>query len=157
MGRAGAGGGRLGVVRAVLDTNVLISGLARLDAWASVPGDILRRWLDDEFELIVSPDILAELDRTWSKPYFRSHRSLPHVVGAEGAVRALAKVVLPSTTVSGVAPHPEDDLVLAAAVSAEADYLVTGDKRFQALGSYAGVTLLSPRAFLDILETTANP
>jgi predicted nucleic acid-binding protein len=47
--------------------------------------------------------------------------------------------------------------VLAAAVSADADDLVTGDKRFLAVGSYAGVTILSPRAFLDLLETTANP
>ena len=152
MGRARAGGGRLGVIRAVLDTNALISGLARLDTWASAPADILRRWLDDEFELIVSPDILAELDRTWSKPYFRSRRSLPHVVRAEDAVRALARIVVPSTTIAGVAPHHEDDLILAAAVTAEADFLVTGDKRFLAVGSYAGVTILSPRAFLDVLE-----
>jgi uncharacterized protein len=145
------------VIRAVLDTNVLISGLARLDAWESVPAEILRRWLDDAFELIVSPDILAEFDRTWSKPYFRSRRSLPHVAGAESAVRALARVVIPATTVSGVAPHAVDDLVLAAAVTAEADYLVIGDKRFLAVGSYAGVTILSPRAFLDVLETTEDP
>ena len=157
MGRAGAGGGRLGVIRAVLDTNVLIAGLARLDAWASVPAEILRQWLDDAFELIVSPDILAELDRTWSKPYFRSRRSLPHVARAESAVRALARVVSPTTTVSGVAPHAADDLVLAAAVSAGADYLVTGDKRFLAVGSYASVPILSPRAFLDVLDMAADP
>jgi predicted nucleic acid-binding protein len=68
----------------------------------------------------------------------------------------LAKIVVPSTTVAGVAPHPEDDLVLAAAVTAEADFLVTGDKRFLAVGSYAGVTILSPRAFLDVLEAVTS-
>jgi predicted nucleic acid-binding protein len=145
------------VVRAVLDTSILISGLARLDAWASVLAEILRRWLDDVFELIVSPDILAELIRTWSKPYFRSRSSLPHVAKAESAVRALARVVIPATTVSGVAPHAADDLVLVAAVTAEADYLVTCGKRFLAVDSYAGVSILSPRAFLDVLDMAVKP
>jgi uncharacterized protein len=51
-----------------------------------------------------------------------------------------------------VATHPEDDLVLAAAVSAEAGYLVTGDRQLQQLGRFRGVDIVSPRAFLAILE-----
>jgi putative PIN family toxin of toxin-antitoxin system len=140
------------VIRAVLDTNVLVSGLAGLDTWTSTPGIILSRWLDGAFELLISPVILAELDRTLDKPYYRSQRSLPHIVRAERAVRALSTGVVPTVVVSGIAPHPADDLVLAAAVSAQADYLVTGDRRFQAVGTYEGVTILSPRAFLDLLE-----
>jgi predicted nucleic acid-binding protein len=50
-----------------------------------------------------------------------------------------------------VATHPEDDLVLATAVSAHADYLVTGDRKLQRLGSYQGVRILSPREFLAVL------
>ena len=55
--------------------------------------------------------------------------------------------------VHGVATHPEDDLILATAVSAKADYLVTGDKKLRELGSYQGVSIVSPREFLDILES----
>jgi predicted nucleic acid-binding protein len=55
-------------------------------------------------------------------------------------------------TVTGVATHPEDDLVLAAAVSAGADYLVTGDRKLQALDTFEGVRILSPRQFLDMIE-----
>jgi predicted nucleic acid-binding protein len=57
-----------------------------------------------------------------------------------------------TSPVSGVATHPEDDLILAAAVSAQADYLVTGDARLQALGSYQGVKIVTPREFVQILE-----
>ena len=42
--------------------------------------------------------------------------------------------------------------MLATAVSAQADYLVTGDIQLQKLGTYGGVTILSPRAFLDLLQ-----
>ena len=54
--------------------------------------------------------------------------------------------------VRGVATHPEDDLVLATAVSGQVDYLVTGDRQILRLGMYEGVTIISPAAFLDILH-----
>jgi predicted nucleic acid-binding protein len=55
-------------------------------------------------------------------------------------------------TVAGVATHPEDDLVLATALSAGADYLVTGDRRFRTrVPHYQGVTLVSPAEFLAII------
>jgi predicted nucleic acid-binding protein len=53
--------------------------------------------------------------------------------------------------VQGVASHPEDDLILATAVSAQADYLVTGDRQLLALGEYQGAQIVTPRAFATIL------
>lgn len=53
---------------------------------------------------------------------------------------------------SGVATHQEDDLILATAVSARADYLATGDRKLQQLRSYHGVAIVSPREFLEILQ-----
>jgi uncharacterized protein len=99
---------------------------------------------------------LAEFERTLTKPYFRTRRLLTQIEAAEQFVHSVATVVVPTIDVSGVAPHTTDDLVLAAAVTADAGYLVTGDKRFLAVGSYAGVTILSPRAFLDVLELAVN-
>lgn len=51
-----------------------------------------------------------------------------------------------------MATHPEDDLVLATAVSAQADYLITGDAMLRKLRTYEGVSIVSPREFLDVLE-----
>jgi hypothetical protein len=45
--------------------------------------------------------------------------------------------------------------VLAAAVSADADYLVTGDRQLQRLGTYEGVRIVSPRDFLALLDADA--
>jgi len=57
-----------------------------------------------------------------------------------------------TVTITGVATHPEDDLVLATALSAGADYLVTGDRRFRArVPRYQGVIVISPADFLIIL------
>jgi len=66
-----------------------------------------------------------------------------------------AVVTAITVNVRGVATHPEDDLVLATAASAHADYLVTGDGKLQSLVSHEGTKIVSPREFLGILE--ANP
>jgi predicted nucleic acid-binding protein len=53
--------------------------------------------------------------------------------------------------VRGVAPHPEEDIVLAAAVSARADFLVTGDHDFLRVRQYQSTRLITPQAFLVTL------
>lgn len=74
---------------------------------------------------------------------------------AVALLRDEATITPITTIVQGVATHQEDDLILATAVSAGADYLVTGDQQLQALGSYRGVTILSTRAFLNVLTQSA--
>ena len=51
-----------------------------------------------------------------------------------------------------MATHPEDDLILATAVAGNAAYLVTGDRKLREVGSFHGVTMLSPRDFLERLS-----
>ncbi len=75
-------------------------------------------------------------------------------------VADLALFVAITTSVAGVATHPEDNLVLATAVSASADVLISGDRQLLKLGSYEGVHILSPRdflAYLDAQPDTATP
>jgi predicted nucleic acid-binding protein len=57
------------VIRAVLDSNVLVSGFSGEDEVSSVPGELIRRWRRDEFGLTVSHHILGEVGRTLAKPY----------------------------------------------------------------------------------------
>ncbi|HET8522549.1 MAG TPA: PIN domain-containing protein, partial [Thermomicrobiales bacterium] len=63
------------MITAVLDTNVLASGVVGISDSVSLPGAILRFWAFDGFHLVVSEHILTELTRTLSKPYFRSRSS----------------------------------------------------------------------------------
>lgn len=57
--------------------------------------------------------------------------------------------------VTGIATHAHDDLVLATAISAGAEYLVTGDRGLRDVGEYQGVAILTPREFLDRLVDRA--
>ncbi|MCA9876779.1 MAG: hypothetical protein KC442_03325 [Thermomicrobiales bacterium] len=56
-------------------------------------------------------------------------------------------------SISGIASHAEDDAVIATALSAHCKYVVTGDKRLRDRVSYRGTLLLSPRQFLEVLES----
>lgn len=68
----------------------------------------------------------------------------------------LADLVESGTEVAGVCPDPDDDKYLAAALEGRADYIVTGDRRFLALGDYEGVRIVTPRVFLEILASRAQ-
>ncbi|MGD9892929.1 MAG: putative toxin-antitoxin system toxin component, PIN family [Dehalococcoidia bacterium] len=137
------------MTRATFDANVLASGFVRPQG---PPGQLLQRWRAGAFTLIVSDPLIGETERTLEKPYFAER--LTHWQRANNiALLRREAVVTPLTeTVTGVATHPEDDLVLAAAVSAHSDYLVTGDRKLQAMGMYDSVRILSPRQFLDVLD-----
>ena len=51
-----------------------------------------------------------------------------------------------------VPDDPDDDMVVATALAAEAEYLVTGDRHLLSLGSYQGVSMLKPARFLEVLD-----
>jgi putative PIN family toxin of toxin-antitoxin system len=140
------------VIRAVLDANTIVSGLVRFRSGTSPPVLILHAWLRERFNLLISDWLLDEVTRTLSKPYFQALVEPEIHVATMEALQDEAIRVAVTTGVIGVATHPEDDLVLATAVSAAADYLVTGDKQLQQLANVEGVIIVSPREFLDRLE-----
>jgi putative PIN family toxin of toxin-antitoxin system len=140
------------VIVAVLDTNVLASAVAGIAREESTPGELLRRWRAKEFTLIVSEPIQTELVRTLTNPYFRNRLSTADIEVALARLRTDARIQPVTVHVAGVATHPEDDLILATALSARADCLVTGDKPLLERGAYRGILLLSPRQFLDVLD-----
>lgn len=142
------------MIAAVLDTNVLASGA--LSA-STPPGQILDAWRDGQFELIISQHILDELIRTLQKPYFQDYVSNADAITFIELLLNEATLIPIIISVQGVAAHPEDDLTLASAVSANADYLVTGDgPLLRKVGSsYQGVTLVTPSDFIQILKQSS--
>lgn len=138
------------MISAVLDTNVLASGFVG-HGWNSAVVQILDAWRARMYELVLSDHILAELEQAFSDPYFRRRLTHEDIIADLRLLREQAVLTPITVTITGVAAHPEDDLVLATAVSAKADYLVTGDGQLQKLRMLEGVNIVSPRAFLDRL------
>lgn len=138
------------MISAVLDTNVLVSGTVTA---STPPGKILDAWHDGQFELVTSEHIIDELERTLQKPYFQKYVTTNDVAAFIDLLRNEAIVIPITVNIEGLATHPEGDLILATAVSAKADYLVTGDgPLLRKVGnSYQGITILTPSDFLKRL------
>jgi len=112
----------------------------------------VRRWHRKAFILVVSEPILEELARVFPTPYFTRRLSAAEIETAFSGLRAEARIQPITIPVSGIATHPADDLILATALSAGAEYLVTGDKELRQLGAYGGAKLLHPHEFLTVLD-----
>lgn len=142
------------MIRAVLDTNVIVAALlVRLGP----PWRILAAAYASTFLCFTSDAINTEVFRTLGRERVRRKYPL-EATEVERLRRFLESdgVRLPiSVNVAGIASHPEDDLILATAISSNADYLVTGDRQLLALGAYQGVRIVTPREFLTILEVRA--
>lgn len=140
------------MIVAVLDTNVLAAGFYGLTKPKSTPGALLRHWQGNAFALVISEPILAELARVFRTRFFTQRLSTAEIETAFTGLRAEARIQPITSSVSGIATHAADDLILATALSAGADYLVTGDKEFRQLGAYGGTSLLLPHEFLAVLD-----
>jgi putative PIN family toxin of toxin-antitoxin system len=139
------------VIRATVDTSALAPAIRRVGQSRSALGPILRAWYAQRYVLVLSEPILVELQHTLAAPYFSRFLSERDQEEAILALRIDATIVPITATVEGVATHPEDDLILATAVSGQVNYLVTLDQQLLRLGSYSGVQIVSPQAFLAIL------
>lgn len=139
------------MIAAVLDTNVLVSGIAGRQHSLSPPTALVAAWRASEFELVLSVEILAEVERTLCKPYFAQHINDAQRLRLLALLRRRGRIVTLTRRLSDVASHPADDLILSAAVSAKADYLVTGDQPLQTLRLVESVHIVSPREFWHVL------
>lgn len=133
------------MIRATLDTNVLGPGLI---GDTSASARLLQFWSDGAFILVASIHILEELERSFADPYFAARVPSDRAAELVQLVATNATVIEVSVEVQGVATHPEDDLVLATAVSGEASLLCTRDKQLLKLRTFQGIEILSPGEFL---------
>ena len=134
-------------MRAVLDTNVLLSGLL----WHGAPHALLERVRDSALTLVSSPALLAELAEVIGRAKFNSilARSQSSQASVLAEVRQLAEILDPPPLSRPVCRDPDDDALLALAIAAQADLIVSGDKDLLALGSYDAIPILTPAQALQ--------
>ncbi len=139
------------MIAAVLDANTIVSGVL---VEHGIPRRLLRAAYARRFACVSSAAIVTEVMRTFSRERvtrkYRIERA--DVERLRGFLESDEVATLIAAPVSGVATHPEDDLILATAVSGNAVYLVTGDRQLPQLGNSRGVRIVSPREFLQLLE-----
>lgn len=140
-----------GKPRAVLDTNVFVSGLISAKG---PPGAILRALRAEQFVLVSSPSINEEIIEVLDRPHIRDRYSLgDRIFDVSFILWEVAELVIDVPEVR-VASDPDDDKFLATAVAGKADFIVSGDVGdLLSLHDYKGVAIISPRDFVIALQT----
>ena len=127
-------------MRLVLDTNTVVSGLF----WGGLPGQLLDAARAGKVELYTSPALLGELARVLRRRKFstrveRLSASVDELIEGYGE---LAQFVRPAAISPVVLADPEDDHVLACALAAKADFIVSGDAHLLSLKTYQGIAIV---------------
>jgi putative PIN family toxin of toxin-antitoxin system len=137
-------------VRAVIDSNVLISGLL----WRGPPHQLLAHLADGTLSLVSSPALLAELLEVLKRPKFAKivEEARVDLEALVNDVRFIAEVLDPPPLERPVSRDPDDDAVLSLAVHARADFIITGDADLLTLTAYAGIPILTPAQALAKIE-----
>lgn len=125
----------------MLDTNVVVSALV----WGGTPYRLLRSAIEDGAKLFTSPVLLGELREVLGRGKFaaRLARQSSSVEHALGQYAALTIQVTPVSTPRTVPDDADDDHVVAAAIAAKADLIVSGDGDLLRLGAVNGIPIVS--------------
>ncbi|MDE2755812.1 MAG: putative toxin-antitoxin system toxin component, PIN family [Acidobacteriota bacterium] len=133
-------------MRVVLDTNILIGALITK---GTPPDRLYQAWLRNEIELVTSFAQLAELVDVLSRPRLHGFLDLNEAAAIVEtiATRALVLAELPLVDLS---PDPKDNPILATAIAAKADLIVSGDERHVLLlGEVEGIPVVTAREALE--------
>ena len=132
-------------MKVVFDTNIVASA----SFWRGKPFDCLSAWARGEISVSVSPQLLSEYFDTLEELGAR-YPDKARVEWAE-ALTASADLVFPADRARGEWPDPFDEMVLECAIAADADYIVSDDKKhLLPLREFRGVKIITADAFLKL-------
>ncbi len=129
-------------MRVVLDTNVVVSGLL----WDGKPERLIEAAGEGSLTLVTSEALIAELSGILDRAKFAAKLEQKNLTVAQIVARylELAEIIEAAPIDEARLRDPDDLTVLACAVAANADAMVSGDDDVQNLGSYQGIPVLSP-------------
>lgn len=134
------------VIRAVLDTNAIVSALI----FTASAFPLVTAWQQPRFRLLVSPALLEEYIRVFHYSKFRlAEDDIEQFIYHE-----LVPFITPvkvTRTPRVIRADPADDHVLACAVAGNADVIVSGDHHLLDVGQYRTIPILPIGNFLSRL------
>jgi putative PIN family toxin of toxin-antitoxin system len=138
-------------MRAVVDTNVLVRALIKPHGTV---GPVLLRLRHGEYTLLYAGSLLEELVDVLNRPRIREKYRLTDldIQAIVSLILLRGEVVVPEERITACR-DPKDDKFLEVAVAGKADVIVSGDQDLLVLHPFAGIPIVSPAAFLQMLDT----
>ncbi len=131
------------MLKAVVDTNVLISGLLG----SRTNRKIIEAFRDQQFLLVTSPLLIEEFLRVSSRPQLAAYFSSRERQAIAWFLQTQTRLVIPKQRFHACR-DPKDDFLLDVAVAAKASIIVTGDQDLLVLHPFRRISILTPAQFL---------
>ena len=132
-------------MRAVLDTNVLVSALIK----GGKPRRLLKTLLGPQHAVIVSEPIVEEFSRVSSDA--RILRYLDEAAASAFLKALLSRAVFVRSLPEVRVLNDPDDKILGTAKAGEADFIVTGDRHMLELHAFGGIRIITVAEALSLL------
>jgi uncharacterized protein len=137
------------VIRAVVDTNLIVSGVA---ASRGAAFELLEAWREGKYILVTSSSILDEINDVFLRPKIQSTFGYSHddVLNVMKTLSTQAYVTAGTAIIPEVSSDPDDNKFIACAIEGSASYIVTGDKHhLLPIQEYNGIAIVTARYFID--------
>lgn len=135
------------IIRVVLDTNILISALIFKGEMAR----LVELWKEGRIVPLISQATFKEFRDVLAYPKFSLTGNEIRTI-IEDEILPFFEVVAIKENISGSCRDPEDDKFLACAVSASADYIVSGDKDLCDMRGYKSIKIIKVADFLKVVK-----
>ena len=138
-------------MRAVVDNNLFVSGLL----WGEKPGRLFSAAAAGRLQIFLSEALLCELREVLQREKFAARLSLKGLTPEAGLARVQAAATVvhaPPIPLPALLRDTDDLPVLACAVAAQVDLIITGDKDLLALNPFKGIPIITVNEALERLE-----
>ena len=135
------------MLKAVIDVNLFVSGMI---SKKGNPAKLLQLWRGRAFLVVISEQMIEELERVLRYPRVRTKYNLKDEdIGlAVGAIKKFAIVLPDLIKLNVIKEDPDDNKVLACALAAQADYIVSGDNHLLDLGVFENIPIVTVKGFI---------
>ena len=131
------------MIRAVLDTNVLISGIF----WhKGNPSRIIDLAVENKLLVFISAEIIMEFEEVIKRDFPKEAELLQRHTDF---IISFAQLVITQSEIDFVKKDPKDNRIIDCAAECNADFIITGDKYLLALKQFGRIKIFSPKQFLE--------
>ena len=140
-------------MRLVLDTNTALTGLL----WGGTPGCLIDAAEAGRIELASSAALLAELQGVLWRDKFTKQLARRGLTVADvfDGYAALVMIGMPAVIAPTITRDPADDQVLAAALAAQADLIVSGDAHLLDLKNFHNIEIVTAAIAVERVGSAA--
>lgn len=140
-------------MRAVIDTNVLISGFISRESY---PAKLVDGWVEKRFEPVVSEEIIREYREVFARDRFSALGSVEERLKLLGTLLSFEHVVLvnPQEQICMVKDDPGDDIFLECAAAGECEFIISGDQHLLKLKQYKNIKVITAKEFIELLKAS---